>query len=120
MQLGFVQTVVEWAAPHKLFMAAGRYNFSFIHNHDGISCHHCSEPMSHDEAGPTRRKSPKSLTDLSLAVRIDTTRSLIEYQYLRIAQNRPGDAESLSLTARQKDFAPLRSAQCHSLPAAAR
>ena len=99
LQLGFVESVVEWAGLHEFFVAAGRYDFAFIHNHDGVSRHDRSEAVGDYEAGSTRRKFPQNLTDLSLAIGIDVAGSLVEDQYLWVAEDSPGDVEPLSLPA---------------------
>src|SRR5436305_2190944 len=94
------EAAVDVAAVEQFLVRADVVNAAALEDEDRIRIHQRGEAVRDDDEGAALRDAQQVGVDDRLAVRIERARRLVEDQDARIADQRPGDRETLPLPAR--------------------
>ena len=99
------QPVIHATLGHQFGMGALFDDGAFIQHQDAIGIDHAGKPVGKDQCGAPTHQSVERLLDDRFVLGIHRRQRFVEDQDRRISQNRSGDCNTLSLTAREPDTA---------------
>lgn len=88
---------------HELLVGAGSHQPAAFEHDDAVGAADGGEVVGDDHGGPTGAETAHGLGDGVLVVGVEARQRLIEDEHGRVGDERPGDAETLTLTPRELD-----------------
>ena len=86
-------------------MCAGRYDATFVQQHDQVCVAHCADALCDDEAGASVHQLVERLLDLIFCFSVYCAGAVVKNQNARVEQQRARDGDALLLSAAQADAA---------------
>ena len=99
-RLGRHQAVIGAALGHQFAMPALFHYPALAQNQNAVGIYHGGQTMSEDQRRAALHQAVQGLLDHRLVFRINRGQRLVQHQDRRIAQQGPGDGDTLALATR--------------------